>query len=159
MFYKETAVGPITNIVSRCVITHGWTGIKNIIPLKFLYFLNHQLNHAKELTLCNKLWFSNPYIFGFQRRKPLKFQTMTFVRSNNISLKYQRFTTMGSKDIGIRKSEFVAKSQFIWVLFTIVFIVKFTKKQEKQNTKNQIIIWKRGTIAMQSRNVYKIRGH
>ena len=36
MFYKETAVGPITNIVSRCVITHGWTGIKNIIPLKFL---------------------------------------------------------------------------------------------------------------------------
>ena len=40
MFYKETAVGPIINIVSRCVITHGWTGIKNIIPLKFLYFLS-----------------------------------------------------------------------------------------------------------------------
>jgi len=38
---------------------------------------------------------------------------MTFVRSNNISLKYQRFTTLGSKDIGIRKSEFVAKSQFL----------------------------------------------
>ena len=37
---------------------------------------------------------------------------MTFVRSKNISLKYQRFTTLGSKDIGIRKSEFVAKSQF-----------------------------------------------
>ena len=38
---------------------------------------------------------------------------MTFVRSKNISLKYQRFTTLGSKDIGIRKSEFVAKSQFL----------------------------------------------
>ena len=27
----------------------------------------------------------------------------------NISLKYQRFTTLGSKDIGIRKSEFVQR--------------------------------------------------
>ena len=54
-------------------------------------------------------------IFGFQRRKPLKFQTMTFDRSKNISLKYQRFTTLASKDIGIRKSEFVAKSQFLIV--------------------------------------------
>ena len=42
------------------------------------------------------------------------FQTMTFVRSKNISLKYQRFTTLGSKDIGIRKSEFVAKSQLLY---------------------------------------------
>ena len=38
---------------------------------------------------------------------------MTFVRSKDISLRYQRFTTLGSKDIGIRKSEFVAKSQFL----------------------------------------------
>ena len=45
--------------------------------------------------------------------KPLKFQTMTSVRSNNISLKYQRFTTLGLKDIGIIKSEFVAKTQFV----------------------------------------------
>ena len=66
-----------------------------------------------ELSLCHKLWFSNPYIFGFQHRKALTFQTMTFVRSNNISLKYQRFMTSGSKDIRIRKSEFVAKSQFL----------------------------------------------
>jgi len=71
----------------------------------------------KELTLCNKLWFSNPYVFGFQRRKPLKFQTMTFIRSKNISLKYQRFSTLGSKNIGIRKSEFVAKSQFLFKVF------------------------------------------
>ena len=39
---------------------------------------------------------------------------MTFVRSKNIGLKYQRFTTLGSKDIGIRKSEFVAQSQFLY---------------------------------------------
>ena len=35
------------------------------------------------------------------------------VDSNNPSLKYQRFMTLGSKDIGIRKSEFVAKTQFL----------------------------------------------
>ena len=34
-------------------------------------------------------------------------------RSNNVSLKYQRFTTLGSKDIGIINSEFVAKTQFL----------------------------------------------
>ena len=38
---------------------------------------------------------------------------MNSVRSNNISLKYQRITTLDLKDIGIRKSEFVAKSQFL----------------------------------------------
>jgi len=42
---------------------------------------------------------------------------MTFVRSKNISLKHQRFTTLGSKDIGIRKLEFVAKIQFLWYFF------------------------------------------
>ena len=42
-----------------------------------------------------------PYIFGFQCCRHLTFQTMTSVGSNNISLKYQRFTTLGSKDIGI----------------------------------------------------------
>ena len=47
-------------------------------------------------------------------RKPLTIQTMTSIRSNNISLKYQRFTTLGSKDRGIRKSEFVAKTQFLY---------------------------------------------
>ena len=42
---------------------------------------------------------------------------MNSVRSNNISLKYQRDTTLGSKDIGIRKSEFVAKTQFLFSIF------------------------------------------
>ncbi len=39
---------------------------------------------------------------------------MNSVRSNNISLKYQRFTTLDSKDIRIIKSEFVAKTQFLF---------------------------------------------
>ena len=42
---------------------------------------------------------------------------MNSVRSNNISLKYQRFTTLGSKDIGIINSEFVATTQFLSTFF------------------------------------------
>ena len=42
---------------------------------------------------------------------------MTSVRSNNVSLKYQRFTTLDFKDIGIRKSEFVAKNQLFCPVF------------------------------------------
>ena len=34
-------------------------------------------------------------------------------RSNKLSLKYQRFTLSGCRDIGIRKFEFVAKTQFL----------------------------------------------
>ena len=33
--------------------------------------------------------------------------------SNNLSLKYQRFTSYGCRDIGIRKLEFVAKTLFL----------------------------------------------
>ena len=36
---------------------------------------------------------------------------MTSVRLNNTSLKYQRFTTYGPKDIWIKKSEFVARQK------------------------------------------------
>ncbi len=39
---------------------------------------------------------------------------MNSVRSNNLSLKYQRFTPSGGKNIGTRKSEFVTKTQFLW---------------------------------------------
>ena len=35
---------------------------------------------------------------------------MNSVRSNNVSLKYERFATLGSKDKGIINSEFVAKN-------------------------------------------------
>ena len=55
---------------------------------------------------------SNSYIFATLWCKPLIFQTY-IIRSNIIhSLKYQRFTTFGCKDIEIRKSEFATKSYF-----------------------------------------------
>ena len=37
------------------------------------------------------------------------------IRSNSLSVKYQRFTASGFKDIGIRKFEFVAKAQFLFI--------------------------------------------
>ncbi len=43
---------------------------------------------------------------------PQIFQTMNSVRSNDISLKYKRFTTLDSKDKGIIKSEFVTQFLF-----------------------------------------------
>ena len=69
-------------------------------------------NVLKELSLCHKLKFSNPNIFATQCRRPQIFQTMNSVRSNSVSLKYQRPTPSGCKDIGVRKFEFVAKTQF-----------------------------------------------
>ena len=92
----------------------------------------------KELTLCHKLWFSNPNIFGTQCRKPLIFQTYIFWSNKSHSFKFQRFTTLESKNIGIRKSEFVAKSQFLsvksgsWVMIGHISYktaIKFFKKK------------------------------
>ena len=39
---------------------------------------------------------------------------MNSVRLNNLRLKYQSFTAAGCKDIGIRKSEFMAKTQILY---------------------------------------------
>ena len=53
-----------------------------------------EISH-KELSLCHKLCFYNPYIFAKHFRRPLifsKFQTMNSIKSNNLSLKFQRVT-------------------------------------------------------------------
>jgi len=39
-------------------------------------------------------------------------------RANNSSLKYQKNTPSGCKDKGISKFEFVAKTQFLWIVIT-----------------------------------------
>jgi len=44
----------------------------------------------------------NSYIFAIQCRKSLIFQSMNSVRSNSLSLKYQKFTPTDWKDMGIR---------------------------------------------------------
>ena len=54
---------------------------------------------------------SNPCIFVTQCRRPWIFQTINYVRSNNLNLK---FTSSCCKIIFIRKFEFVAKTQFLY---------------------------------------------
>ena len=49
---------------------------------------------------------------------------MNYVRWKNLSLKYRRFTQSGGKNKGIRKSEFVAKTQFLFFISS-----KFTTLQ------------------------------
>ena len=81
--------------------------------LRTFHNKNYCKKYSNELTLCHKLWFSNPNIFGTQCRKPLIFRTYIFWFNKSHSLKFQRFTTSESNDIWIRKSEFVAKSLFL----------------------------------------------
>ena len=44
---------------------------------------------------------SYPYIFATNHRRPYIVQTENVVRSNDLSLKYRRFTPSGCKDLGL----------------------------------------------------------
>ena len=70
-----------------------------------LIYVKNLSQFTKELSLCHKLWFSNPYIFATQCRK-------YFCWENNLSLKYLRFTQSRCKDLGIRQFEIAATTQF-----------------------------------------------
>ena len=45
---------------------------------------------TKELSFCQKLRFSSPYIMETRCRRPYLFQSMNSSRSNNLSLKYYK---------------------------------------------------------------------
>ena len=72
------------------------------------------LDSQKELSLCNKIKYLNPNIFRTLCCKPLIFHTQINWFNRIHSLKYLRSRTFGSKDIVIRISEFVAKTQFLY---------------------------------------------
>ena len=110
----------ISNVVTFTLRIIVWS-LNKIFPCRVypLHFGNEikpvisRFSATKELSLCQKLCFSTPYIFGFQCRTSLIFLTY-IVWSNRIhSLKYLRSTTLKSKDIRCRKAEFVAKTQFL----------------------------------------------
>ena len=63
--------------------------------------------NSKELSFSQDLWFSNTNIFATQCRRPL-FQTINSIRSNNLSLKNQRFISWDCKDI-------VTKNLSLWL--------------------------------------------
>ena len=85
-----------------------WT-ICLFVLIKTSKRLNGWKHSQKELSLYHKFRFSDLYIFAIQYRRPFIFQTMNYIGPINLSLKYQRFTPSGCKDIEIRKFEFVTK--------------------------------------------------
>ena len=122
----------------ECVEFHSnskkkrWVSIKMSVHMKkvkYTYFLklsNKQENRSNEKNWKEKnimkigtnhkrnwVFFTNSDFLISTALDSNVVDLSLFVRSNNISLKYQRFTTLGSKDIGIRKSEFAATTQFL----------------------------------------------
>ena len=83
-----------------------------------IYFREIRIFRESFRSLEILVWFDFPQrnwvlvtnsdFFSTQYRRPQIFQTRNFVRSNNLSL---RFTQSGSKNLGIRKFKFVAKTQ------------------------------------------------
>ena len=65
---------------------------------------------------------------------------MNVVRSNNISLKYERFTSSVCKDIGIRKFEFVAKTHFLYTKIDMYKFIQFFISIRYKNKNYKIII-------------------
>ena len=84
-----------------------------IIILILISNSGYYKNPRKELSFCHKLKFSNSYNLATRFLRPLICQTNNSVISNSLSLKYQRFTPSGCKDIGVRKYKFVAKTQLL----------------------------------------------
>ena len=59
------------------------------------------------------------------------FQTFVILWNKIYDLKYLRSTTLGFEDIGIIKSEFVAKTQLLWLIFNVfVCIFKILEKSK-----------------------------
>ena len=104
------------------------TGVKEQEIKKSLLKTGYNI-HSFNLVQRNrviKLKFSNLYIFAIKCRRPFIFQTVISVRSYNISLKFQRFTQFCCRDVGIRKLEFVATTQFL-IPFQSSFVFSLKK--------------------------------
>ena len=71
------------------------------------------------------------YIFSTWWCKPLIFQTIIIWSKMIDSLKYLRSPTLKCKDIGIRKSEFVTKTQFLCIKLPICILPVPQLKCEK----------------------------
>ena len=88
-----------------------WFWFKSKIPNKCNSFVRDF--GTKEMSFSHKLKSSNPNIFAAWWCKALIFQTLIILSISINNLKYLRSKTLGYKDIEIRKSEFVAKIQFL----------------------------------------------
>ena len=73
------------------------------------------------MSLCHKFLFFNTYISTTKLCEPLIFQTRIALYNRSHSLKYLRSTTLGFKDKEIIKSQFVTKTQFLWISMFLLF--------------------------------------
>ena len=76
-----------------------------------------KINYYQEsrgfINLATKSDFLIPIFLQLNLCRPYIFQSIYSVGSNNLSLKFQRFTPSVCKDIWIRKFGFLAKTQFL----------------------------------------------
>ena len=105
-----------------CGFSHlSWPHIfitKNIKPIIYLTATVFEIIRKLSSIKRNWLFATNsdflipislePYVVNLWY-----FNFLIFLSKKSHSLKFQRFTTLESKDIRIRKSEFVEKSQFL----------------------------------------------
>ena len=82
------------------------------ILFHLVFFFIHFLTSVLQMNgvLATNSDFLIPF-FATQCCRPLVFQTMNSVRSNNLSLKYQRFSPSYNKNKGIRLFQNLAKTQ------------------------------------------------
>ncbi len=90
-----------------------WSKNFEICSCVFLGINLKELNNYEELSLRHKLWFPNPYLCNL-----MPWSAILLLDNKNLSIKYQRFTpSLGWKDKSKRKSDFVAKTHFLCILF------------------------------------------
>ena len=106
---KQKFAGKI-NAFFRSRDTLGYT-IYLIKICRFLFFRKVVKRRNKEIE-----FLPQTKIFWYQYLRNLMVQTINISNYSNInSLKYLRSTTLGYKDIEIRKSEFVANTQLLYL--------------------------------------------
>ena len=88
--------------VSSSVLKPSRKYIGNIFFWHFYY--------KKDLSLCNKIWFSNPYFFVNQCGRPFIFWTRISARSKNPNFEISKKHS-GCKDIKVRKFKFAANTR------------------------------------------------
>ena len=112
------------------------------------------------MNRCNKLKSSNPYVVATWWNKSFIFFTKNIWSNRTHTLKYLRSTTLGGKHIGNRKSEFVAKTQFLMnfseqnmLIFTFCPCIQ----EAPPPLQNKTIVWNYTRVLKESwiKNVFK----
>ena len=86
---------------------HTYSACRFLVILEIL-----KAQITKELSLCAT---NSSFLIPYLCRRAKIFQTSNSVISNNVILKYQRFTPSGCIDIGIRKLKFCGKDSIPFI--------------------------------------------